>query len=327
MKSVIICTKNRAQDLRQTLNALAQLPDMSSSDIEVIVVDNGSTDATPDMVRQAEARLPVRYVTEARGGQSAARNAGLHHARGEFIVFTDDDIRPAPAWLAAVTAPLRAGHADIVAGGIQLAPHLVRPWMEARHLGMLAANTHDAPEQIKIAIGANMAFHRRVLDKVPGFDVELGPGAAGFCDDLLFNMQVKEAGYRFTTALGADATVEHHLDAARLTADNFRSRVVREGNSLAYVHHHWSHQDVDNARLLGLKRRLRLLLLQVRNRRRDAVPNWSMMNVLQDIAYYTRMQELKGTPRNYTLRGLVKERGKVLPPLGVEIAESRAVPV
>ena len=96
--SIVICTRNRAQDLAATLRSLnrLQMPDGRSG--EVVVVDNGSSDHTAKVIAEARAflTLPLVAATEPECGLGAARNRGLRLARGEIIAWTDDDVRPAP---------------------------------------------------------------------------------------------------------------------------------------------------------------------------------------------------------------------------------------
>jgi hypothetical protein len=75
-------------------------------------------------------------------------------------------------------------------------------------------------------IGVNAAFSKAVLEKVPAFDTELGPGALGFSDDVLLSWQIKQAGY---TIASAENFVEHHFDASRLTRSSLLDRSVKEG--------------------------------------------------------------------------------------------------
>lgn len=86
--SIVIPTYNRAMYLRQALHsALGQ----TMTDLEVIVVDDGSTDETPEIVRQAAEGAPVRYMRTAHAGMAHARNIGMRMARGEYIAFLDSD--------------------------------------------------------------------------------------------------------------------------------------------------------------------------------------------------------------------------------------------
>ena len=101
--SVVLCTFNRADVVVRTLDAvLAQ----EGVDFEVVVVDDGSTDATPDTLAGAAERDPrVRPVRQDNAGLSAARNTGLAAATGAWVVFLDDDDVPDPGWLAALARP------------------------------------------------------------------------------------------------------------------------------------------------------------------------------------------------------------------------------
>lgn len=237
--SIIICTRDRASSLRQTLAALAVVTVPAGWEAEVIVVDNGSTDGTAEVV--AAARLPnmaCRYVREPRGGQCYARNAGLAAANGEAIVFTDDDVVPGEKWLSALCSPIFDGEADVVGGEVVLPPDLQRPWMTRLHRNWLAGTDRDAaagePPRV---VGANMAFSRGVLERVPRFDTALGPGQLGFGDDILFVEQLRAAGYRIAAAPAA--VVEHHFDPDRLTRASFISAARKHGQTMAYLDCRW----------------------------------------------------------------------------------------
>jgi len=93
--SVLLCTRNRAPDLKETLVSLGQVQPPEGIEAEVVVIDNGSTDETGEVV--ANAKIPwatsVRCVIEPKPGVANARNRALAEAKGEIIVFVDDDIR------------------------------------------------------------------------------------------------------------------------------------------------------------------------------------------------------------------------------------------
>ena len=94
--SVVIPTYNRAEILRQTLDAYAR----QSGDhriLEILVVDDGSTDHTESVVKEcAVLGVPLRYLRQNNSGQAAARNYAVREAKGELILFGDDDIVPSP---------------------------------------------------------------------------------------------------------------------------------------------------------------------------------------------------------------------------------------
>jgi len=124
----VIATRNRADFLRCALESLEA--QAGAPPFEAIVVDNGSTDATAQVVREAAARcrFEVRALTVPEPNRSAARNAGIETARGEFILFADDDVWLPPAFLAAHAAAQSMQTPVAVSGPIlNVAGYDVRP--------------------------------------------------------------------------------------------------------------------------------------------------------------------------------------------------------
>ena len=116
--SVVIPTYNRAAELEQTLASLAKINHPGSW--EVIVVNNNSRDATPEVVAKAAAQFPtaLRYVFEPRAGRSAALNAGIEASKGGIIANTDDDVRFEPDWLLQAAEALSREQCDFVGGKV-----------------------------------------------------------------------------------------------------------------------------------------------------------------------------------------------------------------
>ncbi|MDW8444478.1 MAG: glycosyltransferase family A protein [Acetobacteraceae bacterium] len=98
--SIVVCTRNRAESLGRTLAALARLEVAPLPAVELLVVDNGSTDGTAEVVRAAQVSFPypLRLVPCPEKGLSRARNAGVLAARHDLVLFTDDDCLPEPDW-------------------------------------------------------------------------------------------------------------------------------------------------------------------------------------------------------------------------------------
>src|SRR5882757_8126120 len=94
----IVCTRNRATSLPHALNSIAAEALSYGDGIDLVVVDNGSTDNTRKIIEDwaASAPLPVHLVCETRPGLAAARNAGVAAATGTLLAFTDDDCALAP---------------------------------------------------------------------------------------------------------------------------------------------------------------------------------------------------------------------------------------
>lgn len=305
--SIIICTRDRAASLRETLAALAAVTAPAGWEVEVIVVDNGSTDETA--AAAATARLPsmaCRYVREPRAGQCHARNMGIAAAVGQIIVFTDDDVAPSRHWLENLCSPIVEGRADAVAGTVVLPSDLLRPWMTRMHRNWLASTERDATEAPRL-VGANMAFSRRVLERVPLFDVELGPGRLGFGDDTLFGHQLLAAGYRVSDA--PDACVQHHFDPARLTRSSFLATARKQGQTEAYLDRHWRHRVIKWPRLRATWALARLALWRIRRPREWGRKEGAMAAEMYHVQNLYRLRHYileRRRPVAYEEGGLVK---------------------
>lgn len=238
--SIIVCTRNRADSLRETLASISRCAVPTDVEVDAIVVDNGSTDHTPEVMEATTgAAFAFRLVRESRPGLSRARNRGIAASRGDVLLWTDDDVRVPTTWIEAMARPVLSGRADAVAGEVRIPPHLiaaVRGTALQSRLGFVAS-THgvdfSAPTRM---VGANMAFSRRVLDTVRGFDERLGPGpeALGFFDETLFSAQLSAAGLRIAGVAGDKAAVIHHFDPSRI-CDAEVIRMSRSmGRSAAY---------------------------------------------------------------------------------------------
>lgn len=307
--SIVICTRDRAKALRQTLAALAEVRIPPEMPTELLVVDNGSVDSTRAVVEAC--RLPditVRYLFQPEPGLSRSRNAALAEARGQFFLFTDDDIRPPANWVTGMCGPLVRGAADAVAGGVRFAPHLERPWMQGAHRNMLASSDGLNPEAPDRLIGASMAFSRAVLQDVAGFDTELGAGALGMAEETLFAAQLRQAGRRIAGAL--DVQVEHHFEESRLLRQSFRASAEKFGRTSAYFKYHWEHASIRFPALRLIKHHLELALWRALH-----WPEWHTaegmpvreMEMLEEIAFYRQYLIERRRPRSYDHCGLVKK--------------------
>lgn len=299
--SVILATRNRSASLRDTLRALRQLSVPVGLSVEILVVDNGSTDDTRACVEScARDHAPVRYLYEPTAGKSAALNHALAVAQGEVLAFLDDDVRPNADWLEKISAPIAAGRYDALTGAVQIAPHLLRPWMQPAHRAWLASTDSVDAQHPQAAVGANMAVSRRVLERVPQFDSELGPGRLGLWEDTLFASQLLRAGYRLGFA--ADAVVIHHFDPARLTRRSLLQHAARQGRSHAYVDWHWRQIDRGETSPYALNYRLRLVAKRLLRRREcqitEGVASWEM-DLVCGIAFADQLRIERRRPRAY----------------------------
>lgn len=297
MCSIIICTRNRADSLRETLASIA-LCDVDCGTAEILVVDNGSSDHTRRIVESALIpNVALKYLHEPRTGQCFARNTGLSSAMGKVIVFTDDDVRVPTDWIRQMTEPIINGRSDAVRGTVRLAPHLERPWITGIYRIMLAVVEAETSNATDTLVGANMAFGRHVLEKVPVFDVELGPGASGLADDTAFGIMLRKAGFRIVQSSG-DAVV-HHCDISRLSGNYALDWAKKSGRSRAMMESRYMGRRVNIPRLRWLWVKLRCVLRSRIDRRREPVyPEWRVYYEIH-MAYFAAMDAMRRGRKPY----------------------------
>jgi glycosyltransferase involved in cell wall biosynthesis len=228
--SVVIATRDRAPLLEATLKALCD-QQSPGCPFEILVVDNGSIDATASVVAEAARRssVPVIYLTEEKSGKSHALNTAVAPARGDLLAFTDDDVLPSAGWLAAFAQVFAETGADYAAGRILPLWEAPPPrWLTPSLHGVLAIpdggtrrltlrGTHD---QV-MPIGANMAIRRHVLDSVGGWNPELGKlkNTLRTGEDHEFALRLVAAG--FAGVYEPEACVLHRVPADRLRLGYF----------------------------------------------------------------------------------------------------------
>lgn len=237
--TIAIPTYNRAALLRQTLEGITtqQFP---RDYFEILVIDNNSTDETRTVVGEfASARPAPRYIREYRQGLDHARNRAIREARGEIIVFGDDDILVEPDWLAQLTVPLLADGSTRRIGAVggevvPVFPEGAPDWVRGWHEPLAFRQDVGALDPQHCPMGANLAFPRWVFDEVGGFNTKLDRTADHcFCGgDREMIRRVRDAGYEVW--FSPDASVQHQFSASRTTFryacqhafDSARSRVI-----------------------------------------------------------------------------------------------------
>ncbi|HXK33914.1 MAG TPA: glycosyltransferase, partial [Dehalococcoidia bacterium] len=178
--SVVVCSYNGQRTIRDCMEGLLEL---DYPDYEVIVVNDGSTDATPAIAGE----YGFRVISTENRGLSSARNTGMEAATGEIVAYTDDDARPDPHWLKYLAwAFMHSAHVGI--GGPNIAPPGDGPIAEC------VANAPGGPLHVLLSDtlaehipGCNMAFRKTALQAINGFDPQYR--AAGDDVDLCWRLQ------------------------------------------------------------------------------------------------------------------------------------------
>jgi len=197
---IVICTYNRAADLQACLAALAAQRDAGDG-WRVTVVDNNSTDATPEVVAAQAARggpSGLRRLTETTQGLTPARLRGVRESAADWVAFVDDDCIVAPDWVAEALR-FAAAHPEAGAFGGRVLPDWGRPAPPhlKRHGWLFAEQDHgDETRMVDNLVGAGVVLNtgalaavgwtrqpyladRTGLDHVSGGDVEIGCRLAG----------------------------------------------------------------------------------------------------------------------------------------------------
>ena len=212
--SIIVCTRNRLEALQPCLASLVQAVETAGgARCEIIVIDNGSTDDTAPWATAylSNAGVAFRVEREERPGLAAARNAGVRHASGRILVFTDDDCRLAPDYVGRVLDHHAADAAPVMRGGrVDLG--------DARDLPFTVIvdprpRRYDPEERTQILggfiLGCNMSAPRGLLEAVGPFDERFGVGApfrAAEDTDYLYRIHLAGFGVEYVP----DMVIRHH---------------------------------------------------------------------------------------------------------------------
>ncbi len=200
--SVVVPVYNNPDDLRACLASLAAL-DFDRDRMEVIVVDNNSTDATPEVAAASGARVIFEREHQS---SYAARNRGIEAARGEFVAFTDSDCVVAPDWLSRIEAvTIKHAEAGCFAGEILPYPPTTLVERFSEEIGLLRQRGPLSGWHFKpYAQTANAVYRKAVFERVGLFDPTIRSGG----DALIAWRMLDETGWTLLPV--PEAVVYHH---------------------------------------------------------------------------------------------------------------------
>jgi cellulose synthase/poly-beta-1,6-N-acetylglucosamine synthase-like glycosyltransferase len=202
--SVVVPVRDGDSTIADCLDAILAT-DYPRDRREILVVDNGSTDGTPALIRAR----PVRYLHEPKRGVSHARNRGIAESRGEILAFVDADCLVDRNWLSELVRPFEDPEVGCVAGGLQHVPATTPAERQAaRMLGdwqRFAFTSKPA-----YAITANAAYRRDVLDEIGPFDTHMTRA-----QDVELGLRFQERSGR-RLAYAEDAVARHRNRSTQL---------------------------------------------------------------------------------------------------------------
>lgn len=247
--SVIIPTRNRAILLEKfLLSAIKQT--LSQQKYEILIIDNGSTDNTAELVKQYTLQLPnLYYFFEPNPGLHSGRHRGYVESKGEILIYGDDDIEAFPTWLETIEQSFQNNPEVVMVGGKNLPNFeshppewLIQMWkpnQNERILGYLSIlDLGDQPKLISpyYIFGCNFAIRRSILKEVGGFHPD------GMPQELIkfrgdgeshVSEYVKKQGYKALYA--PNASVYHWVSNKRMTLEYFCQRSYIQGISDSYT--------------------------------------------------------------------------------------------
>jgi glycosyltransferase involved in cell wall biosynthesis len=173
--SLVVCTYNRAELLRQCLSDVTgQL--IRNDECELVVVNNNSTDNTAGVARLFAERFPrVRVVAEPNQGLSHARNRGWQAASGEYVAYIDDDCRVPSHWMATAQKIIRTVSPMVFGGPYVADIGSFRPrWFKDSYASFTLGEKARPIKANEFISGMNIVFRRSLLQSLGGFRPDLG---------------------------------------------------------------------------------------------------------------------------------------------------------
>jgi len=264
MLSVIIPTRNRADLLKSALQSL-ETQTLPSNFFEVLVIDNGSTDNTRQVVELARQRLGnVRYFYDPTPGLHVGRHLGMKMAESDILVYADDDIEAFPTWLEAIAESFQDPEVVLV-GGKNLPKWeseppewILKMWEPDKNgdrvLGYLSIL--DLGNERKFinpfyVFGCNFSIRKKILLEAGGFHPDAFPQELiKYRGDGESHVSRYISDHNYKALYHPQASVYHIVPSSRLTEDYFCQRAHNQGISDSYTKIRLQHLGDNNKRLL-----------------------------------------------------------------------------
>jgi glycosyltransferase involved in cell wall biosynthesis len=230
--SVVICTRDRPDDLERCLRGLAAL----AEPVEIVIVDSASRRPCRALVESYRQLIPrLEYVYEDGPGLSRARNSGVARSHGEIVAFVDDDAVVAPNWAEVMRSAFAQADVGCVGGSCRAAFAAPRPrWLSDRLLQLagitrFGEQAREPRSSAEWPFGANFAFRRAALDGAGAFCTALGRHGHSLLsgEDTDMVERVRACGWRVW--LEPAAIVDHTVHAERCRSGYYWRRLWWNG--------------------------------------------------------------------------------------------------
>lgn len=250
--SVIIPTYNREDFLTNTIKSLL---DQNFENYEIIVVDNACLDSTKKLVELSNNnKIPIKYICEPNMGLHNARHIGAKEAKGDILLYIDDDVIADKNLLKEIIKFYSDPDVGCVGGKI-LPKWEVEPpeWINLFpkcYLSIL--DDEDGPKEVQWIYGCNFSIRKELLFKVGGFN----PDAFGdkkmwwYRGDGEIGPLRKVHNISKKVIYNPNAVVWHFIPKSRLTIDYFKERAFKSGIEAGYVKYHYSNEPINLIKLI-----------------------------------------------------------------------------
>lgn len=236
---MVVCTHDRAVRLKICLASLAAQT-LPAKCVEIVVVDDGSTDDTPEVCQEAAGRMPnLKVIRQSNAGLGAARNRGWEATQAPFVAFLDDDAIAPPFWLERLMAIWSEMPGDVACVGGPVEAEWGAPppsWLTPPLALWLTVWSRKESRVITnegmAFAGANMAFRREALAAVGGFSIALGRKGSTLLSHEESDLWERLRNRRWQACYDAGIPVRHYVSPERLRPAWFRQRLFWEGVSI-----------------------------------------------------------------------------------------------
>jgi len=239
MLTVLIATYNGGKTLPEVLNEYCK-QDLPKEEWKLVLIDNGSTDNTKEIIEAFLPLLPITYLFEPRRGKNAALNTGLSHIEGDLIVFSDDDVLPHTNWLkelriAADSHPLHSIFGGPVLPEWESPPEdWILSWVPLKPAFAILDDQEEGDKKGGNAtvFGPNMAVRSNIFEMGYKFDETVGPNGSNYAmgseTDLL--LRLRQEGFKAWHC--KKAIVKHMIRSSQMNRRWILARAIRYGRGI-----------------------------------------------------------------------------------------------